>query len=137
TAEESQLINKFGIEDNVAKSGWLKPDSLTALYRSAVCTVYPSFYEGFGLPVLEAIKAGGIVAVSDSSSLPEVAGDAVIYFNPDDIPSIARALDRAAELSPIERDNIMSKGRQQAEKFSWDKTVTETRNLYERLLKAS
>ena len=99
---------------------------LTRLYEQTTCLVLPSLYEGFGLPVLEAMNYGCPVVVSNSSSLPEVAGDAGIYVDPLNSDDIARGMTEALQLNPNERRNLVNKGKAQAKKFSWEKCAQKT-----------
>jgi glycosyltransferase involved in cell wall biosynthesis len=109
------------------------PDELDALYRGASAFAYPSLYEGFGLPVLEAMARGVPCVVSSSSSLPEVAGEAAIPVDPRSVPGIAEGLQRVltdAELS----DRLRDAGRARAARFSWDETARRTLEVYRSLL---
>ena len=98
--------------------GWLGDDVLDGLYRAATCFVFPSLAEGFGLPVLDALVRGTPVACSNATSLPEVAGDATLYFEPTDTGAIAAAIDRLLQDSAL-RDRLRAAGPVQARKFSW------------------
>lgn len=102
---------------------------LPPLYTNAVAFVYPSLYEGFGLPVLEAFACDCPVAASCTGSIPEIAGDAVMYFEPDDPKSIFEAISRLVD-SPSLRDTLRQKGANRNSQFSWRKTITETTTLY-------
>jgi glycosyltransferase involved in cell wall biosynthesis len=103
-------------------TGYLADGELPPLYRSCLAFVYVSEYEGFGLPVLEAMACGAPVVVSDRTSLPEVAGPAGIVVSPDDVPSLAGALSLLAG-SPEERSARSRKSLAQAGEFSWNKTA--------------
>jgi glycosyltransferase involved in cell wall biosynthesis len=107
---------------------------LAALYRRAVAAVCPSLYEGFGLPVLEALQCGGIVCSSTRSSLPEVGGDVAIYFDPEQPESIMRALSQATGLGPADRLQRSQRGIDWAKNFSWNRMAQETMQVYRRLL---
>lgn len=125
-----------GLEKRVRFLGYL-PDRrhLPALYSAADAFVLPSFYEGFGLPVLEAMHCGCPAIVSDRASLPEVAGEAGCYVNPDDIRSIADAMLRVAGDEAL-RENMRSRGLTQAARFSWDRCAAETLAVYEKVCHA-
>ena len=108
--------------DDIRVTGFVSDEDLAALYRECRAFAYPSLYEGFGLPVLEAMLQGAPVVCSDSSSLPEVGGDAVSYVDPRDAGSIATALERVLS-DPGERERLASAGPVRAALFSWDETA--------------
>jgi len=107
--------------------GFVDNEQLETLYSNAYITVLPSLYEGFGLPVLEAMSYGSPVITSDSSSLPEVGGDAVLYCNPDDSKTITVALEKLQD-SKL-RKSLQLKAEKQLKKFSWEKCAEETLNV--------
>ena len=99
------------------------PDAdLAGLYAGCAVFCYPSLYEGFGLPVLEAMATGAPVLTSSVSSLPEVGGEAVAYLEPEDQESMRRALQRLLS-SPEERAELSSKGRARSAGYSWERTA--------------
>ena len=104
---------------------------MQALYAHAKALVYPSLYEGFGLPVVEAMTAGCPVVACDSSSIPEVAGNAALLFRPADLPGLVRALEQICQKGARERYAAL--GQIQAEKFSWEKTVAGYHKIYQAL----
>lgn len=111
--------------ENVRHVGYVEDDELHTLYEKASCFVFPSFYEGFGFPPLEAMACGCPVVVSDTASLPEVCGDAVLYCDP------SRPEDIAAKIAEVMRDpalqaDMRARGLAQASKFSWEKCAYET-----------
>jgi len=109
-------------------------DELVALfYSKADVFVYPSHYEGFGLPVLEAMTLGAPVVTSNTSSLPEVAGDAALLIDPNDPIHLANAILKVISDSQL-RNELIQKGKARAKLFSWDKTAQETLNAYKSLL---
>jgi alpha-1,3-rhamnosyl/mannosyltransferase len=116
----------------VRELGHVDDDELRALYRGAELFAYPSLYEGFGLPVLEAMASGTPVLTSRTSSLPEVAGDAAVYVDPRDIDSIASGLGEALT-DPDRLATLTAKGIERARLFSWDRTAAETLGLLEQL----
>jgi glycosyltransferase involved in cell wall biosynthesis len=118
----------------VVFTGWLDDATLDGLYRAAACFVFPSLAEGFGLPVLEAMLRGAPVASSSATSLPEVGGDAVLYFDPTDTRAIASAIERILG-EPALRDRLAERGRRQARRFSWEETARLTVACYERALR--
>jgi glycosyltransferase involved in cell wall biosynthesis len=95
--------------------------------------VFPSLYEGFGLPVLEAMARGVPVACSDASSLPEVAGDAALMFDPHDARAIAAAVDRVLRDEAL-RARLRERGLARAQEFTWERTARLTLAVYERAL---
>ena len=114
-------------------AGWVDEPTLDGLYRAATCFVFPSLAEGFGLPVLEALRRGVPVACSNASSLPEVAGDAALYFDPYDMAAIRGALERLLGDASL-RERLREAGFAQAGKFSWEATARETLASYDRAL---
>jgi glycosyltransferase involved in cell wall biosynthesis len=106
-------------------TGHVPDDALPALYSGALASVYLSFYEGFGLPPLEAMSCGTPVLVSNTTSLPEVMGDAGLMVDPLDLDAIGDGLIRLVDDMTL-RQNLRNRGLAQAKKFSWDKTAQET-----------
>ena len=119
--------------DRIRFTGWLEDDVLDGLFRAATCFVFPSLAEGFGLPVLDALARGTPVACSNASSLPEVGGDAVLYFDPTDTGAITAAIERLLVDRPL-RDRLQGAGPEQAAKFNWSKTAAGTVSAYEKTL---
>ena len=110
------------------------PDTdLVGLYNGAGVLATPSFYEGFGLPPLEAMACGTPVVVADRASLPEVVGEAGLLVNPDDPDDIAQALARVLTEEPL-RERMRELGLAQAARFTWKKTARETLDVYRRVL---
>src|SRR5205823_4602329 len=122
---------RLGIESDVRFLGWLGSDELEGLYAVSDAFVMPSLYEGFGLPVLEAMARGVPVACSDRSSLPEVAGDAALLFDPEDVAGIATTIDRLLHDGATAR-RLRTAGPEQAAKFSWRRAAEQTVRSYER-----
>jgi glycosyltransferase involved in cell wall biosynthesis len=127
-----RLVNQLKLQDRVVFCGYMPDSDLPALYNSASVFVYPSFYEGFGLPPLEAMACGTPVIVSDTTSLPEVAGDAGIYVDPFDIEQISVSIDTVLSDVKLCR-TLRERGLMRAKLFSWEKTARETIKLYKRL----
>jgi glycosyltransferase involved in cell wall biosynthesis len=121
---------------DVRFAGWIADETLDAAYRAASCLVFPSLAEGFGLPVLEAMTRGTPVACSNASSLPEVAGDAALYFDPQDAGAIAHSIERLVQ-DPALRDRLTRAGLEQVRKFTWEATAAATLESYERTLQAA
>ena len=105
-------------------------EALADVYRGAAAFVCPSLYEGFGLPLLEAMSADCPVVCSKTSSLPEVCGDAAEYFDPYQPEAIAFSIERAAA-SPSRRDELIALGRLRIKKFSWDTCAKQTAAIYD------
>lgn len=103
------------------------------LYNKALCFVYPSLYEGFGIPTLEAMGASCPVLISNTSSFPEVGGQAAQYFDPYDMLSIRSTIENVIYNSDI-RDQMIQKGIKQQENFSWNKTAAITKSVYENII---
>jgi len=113
----------------VKVAGFVPDEELAALYAACSVFCYPSLYEGFGLPVLEAMQAGAPTVTSSVSSLPEVGGDAVVYVDPRDEAAIRDALERLLR-TPAERADLAARARRRAGEFSWERTA---RNVVEQL----
>lgn len=114
-------------------TGYLEHSELNALYARALAFLYPSLYEGFGFPVLEAMSAGAPVLTSATTSIPEVAGDAALLVDPLDIKAISEGMKRLAEDRSYRKD-LVEKGFQRMRRFSWRKTAEETLDVYRDLL---
>lgn len=131
--ELSALAAELGVQARVRFPEWISDGDLEDLYQAAACFVLPSFQEGFGLPVLEAMARGVPVACSDNSSLPEVAGDAALLFNPRDEAQIAAQIERL--LSDRELANtLVQRGHRRCELFTWSRTAELTLQSYRRAL---
>lgn len=128
TPAEAEALKKAGWENRIH---WLTGDDdvLIRLYRHALALVYPSFYEGFGLPVLEAMSQGCPVLISNSSSLPEVGGMAARYFDPRSSEEFATQLQTVLDSEEVRR-TMSESGHQQSLKFSWDRCAAETAAFY-------
>lgn len=129
------LSRHLGLEHRVQFLGYVPDALLPALYNTATIFVYPSLYEGFGLPVLEAMACGTPVIASNTSSLPEVVGEAGILVEPLDIKELASAMFLLAQNAELRR-GLTRKGLERAARFSWERTARETIRVYEACLKA-
>jgi len=123
-------IAALGIRDRVHMPGFVHESDLAYLYHHAACTVVPSFYEGFGLPVLEAFAAGGIVVAADNSSLHEIKGPA-ITVDAESTQDIARGIRDALSLSSKDRSDMVQAGHAWVQQFSWKKVAHDTVRIYE------
>lgn len=108
-------------------------NELAWLYKNAIFFIFPSLYEGFGLPLLEAFQYGAPSAVSDASCFPEIALDAAVYFNPYDIESMVFTMESLL-LSNTLRDQLIEKGYKLLKRYSWDKTAFKTKEVYKAIL---
>ncbi len=127
---------KFGVEDKVKFLDNVTDEDLPIFYKNAECFVLPSLYEGFGLPILEAMQNGCPVVTSNVSSLPEAGGDAALYFDPNNPEDIAQTMEKVLSDKKL-RETMIKKGFEQVKKFSWDKTAKETLETLENLVKSS
>jgi glycosyltransferase involved in cell wall biosynthesis len=123
------IARQLAIDDRVVLTNQVADSELLALYNGATTLLYPSLYDGFGLPVLEAMKCGLPVITSNVASLPEVAGEAAILVNPHDVQETAEALDSVLEDGEL-RAQMREKGLKQADKFSWERAALETIAAY-------
>lgn len=128
-----KTVARLGLEPYVSFTGYVAEEDLPALYAGAALFVFPSLYEGFGLPVLEAMACGTPVVTSNVSSLPEVAGDAALPVNPFDVETIADAMRRVLA-DPALAAHLRERGLARARQFSWERTARETLAVYERVL---
>jgi glycosyltransferase involved in cell wall biosynthesis len=127
--EPKVLVQALGLEEHVHFLGPVDDADLPALYSGCSLFVFPSLYEGFGLPVLEAMACGAPVACSSSSSLPEIAGDAAILFEPNHVEEITAAMHRAIDDENF-RQSLGQRSLQQAQHFSWARTAQQTLSIY-------
>jgi len=124
---------RLGAADRVCFTGWVGDGDLEGLYALSTLMAFPSLAEGFGLPVLEAMRRGVPVACSDTTSLPEVAGDAALLFDPLDVDAMRDAVDRLLGDGPL-RGELVARGRERASWFSWERTAAGTVASYRRAL---
>ena len=129
---EHEFLKKNNVEKNCLNFQ-LSDTMLASLYKNAELFVFPSLYEGFGLPTLEAFSCGCPVALSERSSLPEVGGNAACYFNPEDTNSMRDAIEKILYDQSI-REKLVNRGYRQLAKFSWEKTAEDTFKVYSSLV---
>ena len=136
TAHEAELrdrVRALGLDDDVRFPAWLSAAELEGLWAIAGAFVFPSLYEGFGLPVLEAMARGVPVACSNASSLPEVAGDAALLFDPSDEGAISVAIRRLLNDSVL-ANTLSARGLRRVREFTWERTARLTLESYVRAL---
>lgn len=126
------LISRLGLEGCVHQTSHVPEETLPGCYRAADLVALPSWYEGFGFPVLEAMAAGTPVVCSNRSSLPEVAGDAALAVDPAEVAALAEALERGLRDAALRRE-LVERGRERAARFTWAACAARTRAVYERL----
>ncbi len=119
--ELETAYNNMSHQQDVIMPGHVEPTELAALLSASEALVYPSFFEGFGIPILEAMHAETAVIASRTTSMPEVGGNAVLYIDPSNTKDISHAIKQLS--NPQLREDLIAKGRIQREKFSWDRTA--------------
>jgi glycosyltransferase involved in cell wall biosynthesis len=129
-ADAERAAAELGVAGRVDLRGYVPQDQLAALYRGAQCLVFPSRYEGFGLPVLEAMASGTPVVATMAGALPEVAGDAAILVDEQNAPAIAGGIERAV----ADRERLRAAGLERARHYSWTETVRLTLETYRELI---
>jgi glycosyltransferase involved in cell wall biosynthesis len=127
-----RTVVRSGVQNDVRFLGFIPIEVLRIFYDSAKIFVFPSLYEGFGLPPLEAMAHGTPVVTSNVSSLPEVVGNAAVLVNPENVFEIMRALHRVLVDKPL-RDRMKERGYQQAKKFSWEISVRRVLDVYRQI----
>jgi len=129
--ETLRTIKELEVSNSVILTGYVPKDHLPALYSGALFFVYPSYFEGFGLPPLEAMKCGAAVIVGNKTSLPEVVGDAALLVDPFDVNDIARAMEKLMGDASF-RSHLRAKGLERAKFFDWRETARRTLAVYEK-----
>src|SRR5262249_23516110 len=123
-----RLVQELGIGKSVRVTGWISRADLFGLYDRALACVYPSTFEGFGMPALEALAAGVPLLCSDIPPLREVAADCTLYFDPLSEEALAQGLAQIVSDQPL-RAELSRKGRERAREFTWERTARETLNV--------
>ncbi|PIZ63810.1 hypothetical protein COY16_01010 [Candidatus Roizmanbacteria bacterium CG_4_10_14_0_2_um_filter_39_13] len=121
-------VKELNLEEHVIFTGFETDEALTTLYKNAFCFVLPSFYEGFGIPILEAMSAGCPVVTSHASSLPEIGGEACLYFDPNDKNDLLEKLEKLTSDSKL-YSTLITEGKKRVKEFSWSKCAEETLSL--------
>ncbi|UOQ67215.1 glycosyltransferase family 4 protein [Hymenobacter volaticus] len=133
TSAEINFFKDLGIEKQVLNAFLRSDNDLAWAYKNAAMFIFPSLYEGFGLPILEAFASNCPVVTSNGGSLPEVAGDAALYFEPKNLVQIRDAVTTVLYNRSVQKD-LIDKGQKRYKEFSWDKCRSETRQIYSSLL---
>ena len=128
-----RLVDELGLQKHVLFPGYVDDNELVAMFNLAPVFVYPSLYEGFGLPLLEAMSCGCAVITSERGSIPEVVGDAAFYADPDRIEEIAGAIVLLLNDKAL-MESLRRKGLERVGRFSWERCARETHNVYDKLL---
>jgi glycosyltransferase involved in cell wall biosynthesis len=128
----SEAVRRTGMDSRVAFTGFIPDEELDSLMRRAACLVYPSLYEGFGIPILEAMSAGTPVLTSATTALPEVAGGAAILVDPQDEEAIAAGMERLLTDARL-RASLIRQGRRWSASFTWDRTAQAYLDLYQEI----
>lgn len=129
--ETLRTIRELEIADSVILTGYVPEKDLPTLYSGARCFVYPSYFEGFGLPPLEAMQCGTPVIVGNRTSLPEVVGDAAVLVDPYDVDAIAKAIETVVLNTELQNE-LSTKGLKRAKLFDWRTTARQTLDVYQK-----
>lgn len=128
-----EKVRQLQMTDRVHFTGFVADEDVPALYSGAICTAYPSLYEGFGFPVLESMACDTPVLTSNISSLPEVAGDAALMVDPYDVEAIADGLRQLLD-DEVLRTQLVAAGRQQIKNFTWEQSAAQLLSVYQQVL---
>jgi len=123
--EANYMIREFGLDNEVLMSGWVPEKDLPYFYNRATAFVFPSNYEGFGIPLIQAMACGVPIVTSRASSIPEVVGDAALFFDASDIRSMAKAIERIMVDVNL-RSRLIKLGQERVKDFSWEKCARQT-----------
>lgn len=135
TKYEELFYEKLGVSDQILTRENVTDAQLVTLYRRALCLVYPSLYEGFGLPVIEAMANGCPVVASNCTSIPEVAGQAALYIDPMDPKSMLNAFDKFINTPTLQKE-LSEKGREQSKRFSKEKFISGMIDVFEQAVQS-
>jgi len=124
-----EMVKDQGLRNRIFTTGYVDEETLACLYSNALALVFPSVYEGFGLPVLEAMACGCPVICSDAASLPEVAGNAAFFIDPSEFEDLTVAIDKVVSDGAL-RANLIQRGFERAAQFSWEKTANQTFEVF-------
>lgn len=130
--KEIEMFKEFGVEEKVKHFRFKDDNEFAYIYNKALCFVFPSLYEGFGIPVLEAFACDCPAVISNTSSLPEVGGDAVEYFDPKDMKSIKNSVEKVVKNEKLRKELIV-RGRKRLKLFSWERAAQKFINTYKEI----
>lgn len=130
----ARLVKRLNLEDKIVRTGFIKEEDLVSIYNLAGVTILPSFYEGFGLPVLESMACGTPVVCSNNSSLAEIAGNLARFCDPQNPADIAQKTFSVLNMSKTAKESLSRKLITHASTFSWQKTARQTVNVYKKVL---
>jgi glycosyltransferase involved in cell wall biosynthesis len=125
-----QLINSLKLSKKIVRLGWIPTEDLVGIYNLATVYCQPSFYEGFGLPVLEAMACGCPVVAAKTSSLPEICGEAAVMVDPYNINNMAMGIKKVID----DKKELINKGFKQVRQFSWERVAKETYEVYQKVV---
>ena len=133
--KEKEMLSEYGVGDRFCHHWVTNDNDLFSLYHHAKCFVYPSEYEGFGIPILEAYQADCPVLLNNASCFPEIAGDAAIYFNMDSKNSnLTEQIECLLSMSTEERRTLLTKQRERLKRFSWEKSANQLADVYQSVI---
>jgi len=127
--EIKYLINEFDVANQVLTTGWVSEEHLSYIYHGATAFIFPTKYEGFGIPLLQAMAAGTPVVASRAAAVPEIAGDAALLFDPDDVEDMAEKINKIVTGEAL-RERLIAAGRERVKQFSWEKCARETLKVF-------
>ena len=133
TDQIMQEVSELGISEDVLFTGYIPDEDLPFIYNGADVFVFPSLYEGFGIPPLEAMQCGTPVAASNATSIPEVVGDGALLFDPRDPSNMADKIDAIIN-AKVDVDDLKAKAKRQAQRFSWASTAKQTMEIFNGLV---
>jgi len=133
--KEKDMLREYGVEDRFYHRCVMSDDEMYSLYHNAICFIYPSEYEGFGIPILEAYHAECPVLLNDASCFPEIAGDAAIYFKIDkDSSDLADKVEQLLSLSLEERRSLIDSQKDRLKRYSWENSAKQMAAIYQSIV---
>ncbi len=128
--EIKYLINEFNVDGEVVTTGWVEERHLPCIFAGADAFIFPTKYEGFGIPLLQAMASGTPIAASDTAAIPEIAGEAALLFNPDNVRDMSEKIAAIVQNEPL-RNKLKEAGLERVKQFSWEKCARETLKILE------